>query len=173
MNYEYNKDGSIKGPKQIKKKTSSKNNKDSIVDEAIRRYTPGLYKEIKHNEKIDGKCIVETKSGIQVQSEGEKLIADFLFDNDIEFEYDKLIKFPGDLKCWARPDFILKGTNIIIEYWGMCKDRADNPVYNQNLERKKGLYLQEEMKLIEIFNEDLKNLSQVLREKLESFGIEL
>ena len=45
-----------------------------------------------------------TKAGHGVQSEGEKIIADRLFECGIDYIYDSLIEIDGE---WIRPDFIL------------------------------------------------------------------
>ncbi|MEK6947405.1 MAG: hypothetical protein AABX32_07405, partial [Nanoarchaeota archaeon] len=70
-----------------------------------------------------------TKAGHGVQSEGEKIIADRLYECGINYIYDSLIEVNGE---WIRPDFILPGLNdLIIEYKGM-----DEFEYNQKFERK-------------------------------------
>jgi len=57
-----------------------------------------------------------------------------LWDNKIPFEYDKLISFDdnedGDYFFSARPDFSIKDTNILIEYWGMKYGKQSNPRYD-------------------------------------------
>ena len=68
-----------------------------------------------------------TKAGHGVQSEGEKIIADRLYDCGIDYIYDSLIEIDGE---WIRPDFILPGLNdLIIEYKGM-----DDFEYHENFQ---------------------------------------
>ncbi|MCX6708010.1 MAG: hypothetical protein NT001_07835 [Candidatus Woesearchaeota archaeon] len=138
------------------------------------------------NREVNKKCKILTKKGIYVQSEGEKKIADWLYDNNIEFDYDKLIRFGEDEEdfndsfdqpLWARPDFRIKGTNIIIEYWGVLNDPIEKKnrnlelndieeTYIDEIERKRALYQQEEMILIEIFGSDLDELDKSLKHKI-------
>jgi len=126
------------------------------------KYNPLPYKVKKerYNSWVKNKCNLPTKSGIMVQSHGEKLIADFLWDNNIDFDYDILIEFgkneTPDYVLWARPDFIIKGTNIFIEYWGLKYGKSAKPSYDKRVEKKIALYEQEEIRLIEVFCEDLK-----------------
>lgn len=115
-------------------------------------------------DEVKDRCIIPTKKdGLLVQSEGERLIADYLYDHDQDFFYDKLIKGLGG---WARPDFRLKQKKIVIEYWGLKKGRADNPQYDEKAEKKIERYRLWDYKLIEVFNEHLPILDDYLREQL-------
>ena len=131
------------------------------------------YHEARFNRLIKSKCTIRTKSGIKVQSHGEKLIADFLFDNDILFLYDDLRKWI----MWIRPDFLIPEPCIAIEYWGL-KDRDgssdyDEEVitkYNEDIEWRKGVYKCENVPLIEIFRSDLPLINKILRLELKEVG---
>ena len=68
------------------------------------------------------------KAGHGVQSEGERIIADRLYECEIDYVSDSLIEVDGE---WIRPDFILPGlNNLIIEYKGIvifnCKTFIKN-----------------------------------------------
>jgi hypothetical protein len=133
------------------------------------------YTEHHFEEEVEKHKTISTKGGDDVQSEGEHKIADFLYDNNIDYFYDKLLKLdedePDDKSYWVRPDFIIKGKNVVIEYWGMKYGRADNPKYDDRAERKKALYEQEGYILIEVFAEQLEILEDYLKEKLNDAGI--
>jgi len=117
------------------------------------------------DDDVKQHCQVPTDiPGLLVWSEGERLIANYLFDHKIDFFYDTLIK---GLSGWARPDFRLKKKKIVIEYWGMKKGRAINPTYDEKAEKKLELYRLWDYKLIEVFNEHLPFLDHYLAEQLD------
>ena len=59
---------------------------------------------------------LKTKLGYLVMSNGEKKIANFLFDKGIKAEYEKdILFFP---ESWCNPDFFLLNFNIFIEFYG-------------------------------------------------------
>ncbi len=75
----------------------------------------------------------ETLDGQRVRSRAEKIIADFLFEHDIDYTYE-LSYYPKDLAKYAKndedaarmkeideikPDFYLKDHHIIWEHWGI------------------------------------------------------
>ena len=141
-----------------------------------------------------------TFKGLNIQSEhksnGEKYISDFLFEHDIEFEYEK--KFDWDSKIY-KPDFtIFANTNnskspyIILEHWGIDENKKYGQVpknwtksyqeYKNEMERKREFWKNKNEVLIETsitdFNFDKqskisgKETFQLrLKEKLENEGV--
>ena len=100
-------------------------------------------KEIEKNLKF------MTKAGHGVQSEGERIIADRLYECGIDYIYDSLIEIDGE---WIRPDFILPGLNdLIIEYKGM-----DDFEYNEKFERKLMILAAAGMRVMVLRQRDLK-----------------
>jgi len=92
-----------------------------------------------------------TKAGHGVQSEGEKIIADRLYDCGIDYIYDSLIEIDGE---WIRPDFILPGLNdLIIEYKGM-----DDFEYNEKFERKLMILAAAGMRVMVLRQRDLEKI---------------
>jgi hypothetical protein len=67
--------------------------------------------------KVELNKTIETKSGTLVQSDGERLIVEWLAANDIAFRYDERIRIVEGYAI--RPDFYLPEFDIYIEYWGM------------------------------------------------------
>ncbi|RKZ32792.1 hypothetical protein DRQ33_05265 [bacterium] len=97
--------------------------------------------------KVKRNCNINTKSGIKVQSNGEKRIANWLYDRNIQFIYDKPLY--GVLLGGYRPDFRIKrsrGKDIIIEYWG----RMDLKKYRIKRRKKKKFYMKKGFILISI-----------------------
>jgi len=90
------------------------------------------YKELKalresHTMGIDS-CMYKSK--------GEKRIADFLFEHNVLYEYEKSFYYDGGI---YRPDFYIEnknGTNIIIEYFGI----VNNPKYNKEKKKKQNYW---------------------------------
>lgn len=88
-----------------------------------------------------------TKKGHEVRSSYERQVADFLFENDIEYEYEPKIDGP------YIPDFKI-GNNIFIEVWGMLG--IDD--YKHRKEQKMKYYNTEEMNIISIIPTDMNSL---------------
>lgn len=74
-----------------------------------------------------------TLSGVAVKSDGEKWIADFLFEQGIGFEYEKIHLANGHP---YRPDFTLRnlhGETVILEHWGVSSvKRDDDTIFDGN-----------------------------------------
>ena len=96
-----------------------------------------------------------TKAGHLVQSEGERIIADRLYECWIDYIYDSLIEIDGE---WIRPDFILPGLNdLIIEYKGM-----DDFEYNEKFERKLMILAAAGMRVMVLRPKDLERIGEII-----------
>jgi len=105
---------------------------------------------------------IETRSGTLVQSDGERIISDYLHSRCISFRYDERIRL---IEGYAiRPDFYLPEYDVYIEYWGM--DTLD---YKIGMMKKQKLYQMEGKKLISLYFKDKTRLTEILREKLSAF----
>ena len=104
---------------------------------------------------------IQTKDGTFVQSTGERLIADWLFRNNIEYRYDERFRIIDGMA--VRPDFYLPEFDVYIEYWGM--NTAD---YKIGMLKKQKLYQQQGKKIISLYPKDKDNLDNILRKKLEN-----
>lgn len=100
---------------------------------------------------------LQTKSGVLVRSKAEQIIADFLFDNQIRFEYEKPVLFCD----WPfRPDFYLLDYGCYIEYLGLW-NAPNNDVrheYQMACENKKKQFEKagwEKWANIDLFESDL------------------
>jgi hypothetical protein len=106
--------------------------------------------------------------GHYVRSEAEQTIDNFLFRNGIIHAYEK--RLPGD-KCFYC-DFYIPPLNkitqsIYIEYWGVENDEN----YLEGKKTKLEIYNREQLQLIEITKNNLKNLKTYLTEKLRLFHV--
>ena len=106
-------------------------------------------KEIEKNLKF------MTKAGHGVQSEGERIIADRLYECGIDYIYDSLIEIDGE---WIRPDFILpRLNNLILEYKGM-----DDFEYNEKFERKLMILAAAGMRVMVLRPKDLERVREII-----------
>lgn len=97
---------------------------------------------------------IRCSDGHMVRSYYERAFDNLLNRNCIEHEYDPHLPF--NRRCMA--DFKIK--NVYVEIWGMMEDSK----YRERREKKLKLYRENECKLLEIFPEDFKNLSQKMSE---------
>ncbi len=113
--------------------------------------------------KVEINKTIVARAGTLVQSDGERLIADWLAAHNIVYRYDERYRILGGHAI--RPDFYLPELDIYIEYWGM--DTAD---YKIGMLKKQQLYQQEGKRIISIYPQDRPRLDAVLQAKLEIFG---
>jgi hypothetical protein len=113
--------------------------------------------------KVELNKTITAKAGTLVQSDGERIIADWLTTHDIAYRYDERFRILSGHSI--RPDFYLPELDIYIEYWGM--DTAD---YKIGMLKKQQLYQQEGKRLISLHPSDKPRLDTLLRAKLALFG---
>jgi len=125
-------------------------------------------REVKNDLSEKSPASFKAIDGHYVRSEAEQTIDNFLFRNGIIHAYEK--RLPGD-KCFYC-DFYIPPRNkitqsIYIEYWGMENDETNLERKNTKLE----IYKREQLQLIEITKNNLKNLRAYLTEKLRLFHV--
>lgn len=110
-----------------------------------------------------------------LKSRGEKLIADFLFENSVDYKYE--YNFPWGSRTY-KPDFTLFKTNstgVVIEYFGL----AGESDYDAQMEEKKKYWSSRpDWELISLYPNDFARASsvgidQVLGERLVKAGVKL
>ncbi|MDQ3774719.1 MAG: UvrD-helicase domain-containing protein [Pseudomonadota bacterium] len=115
----------------------------------------------------------ESLEGEPVKSFGEKVIADFLFEHDIAYKYERNHWWSG---INYRPDFTIFQTSksgTIIEYFGLTGD----PDYDEMSEEKRAYWdAKKDWTLIELSRQDIvaggkESFIVLLRECLEAQGI--
>jgi len=113
--------------------------------------------------KVELSKTIQAEAGTLVQSDGERLIANWLAAHRIEFRYDERYRILNGHAI--RPDFYLPELDVYIEYWGL-----DTTDYQIGMLKKKQLYQQEGKRLISIHPPDKPDLDSLLRAKLSLFG---
>lgn len=109
--------------------------------------------------KVELNKTIQAKPGTLVQSDGERLIAEWLADAGIAYRYDERVRIVDGSAI--RPDFYLPEYDMYIEYWGM--DTAD---YKIGMLKKQKLYQQAGKRLISLYPTDKPQLGQILKRKL-------
>ena len=117
--------------------------------------TNSVSKREEFRKEIEKNLKFMTKAVHLVQSEGERIVADRLYECGIDYIYDSLIEIDGE---WIRPDFILPGLNdLIIEYKGM-----DDFGYNEKFERKLQILAAAGMRVMILRQRDLGRVREVI-----------
>ena len=107
------------------------------------------------NKEIEKNLKFMTKAGHGVQSEGERIIANRLYECEIDYIYDSLIEVNEE---WIRPYFILPGLNdLIIEYKGM-----DGFEYNEKFERKLMILVAAGLRVMVLKPRDLEKIKEII-----------
>ncbi|MHA2168577.1 MAG: hypothetical protein ACXAB7_01565 [Candidatus Kariarchaeaceae archaeon] len=122
---------------------------------------------LEHSESINqpnsyGQPLL-TQKGEVVRSNGEQLIANYLFQNRIAYQYESTIK--GMLT-----DFYLLDHHIAVEYWGMVHVKGDEgKKYRENMKYKMVKYQTFNIPLISLYPKELKRLDSVFPAKLNAY----
>ena len=99
------------------------------------------------------------KDGHLCKSISEIIIDDWLFENNISHEREKL--YPeGKYRC----DFIIG--NFFIEFFGLATALDIDPYYAETITKKREMCKKYKIPLIELYEKELYNLDQTLGEKL-------
>ena len=136
----------------------------------------GEYFEYLRNNEI------RTLKGEAVKSYEECLIANWLFRMGIEYQYETTYKESDtrtpDFRAY-KPDFYLKGTGVYLEHFGIDRQGntapyIDKTIYQQSMEWKRQLHVEQETTLIESYHyeQQEKCLLTNLEYKLREVGVE-
>jgi hypothetical protein len=109
-----------------------------------------------------------TLNGEVVKSGGERMIADYLYENNIRYEYEKPMTDSRGRRI-SRPDFYLPDHNVYVEYWGMVNSDQTHrrQAYIKSMEWKKQRYRENGIKFVSIYPQDLGNLDGALKARLQ------
>lgn len=122
-----------------------------------------------------------TLQGERVKGYQELLIANWLFLNSVDYDYEApyVTKRRLEVGFDYRPDFRIKDTNIYIEHFGIDRDgntRADidKEAYALSMTRKRELHAEKETILLETYHYDWYegNLENRLAKQLNQLGVE-
>ncbi|MDA7746011.1 UvrD-helicase domain-containing protein [Psychromonas sp.] len=123
-----------------------------------------------------------TLKGELVKGYQELIIANWLFLNSIEYEYEPkyVTKRRIEVGFDYRPDFLISGTSIYLEHFGISRDGStrtdiDAKDYNEKIQSKRNLHKECETTLIETFHYDWveENLENRLTELMAGHNIEI
>lgn len=112
-----------------------------------------------------------TLSDDRVKSHGEWMIANFMYCQGIDFQYEKLFDIKGYPRYKHKPDFTIKSKgDIYLEYFGIdghgeTAPWIDSEYYRSSMEWKRNVHTECKTKLLSLTYQDLKD--GVLLKKLE------
>lgn len=102
--------------------------------------------------------------GHSVRSRSEMLIDNWLYMAEIVHAYERKLPVEEDVYC----DFYLPAGKLYIEFWGIENDAK----YAERKRAKKAVYAKYGFNLIELNDEDVRNLDDILPAKLLKFGVQ-
>lgn len=115
-----------------------------------------------YDTQIELNKTIRASDGTLVQSDGERIIAEWLTARSIRYRYDERIRI---IEGYAvRPDFYLPEFDLYIEYWGM--DTLD---YKIGMLKKQKVYQMTSKKLVSLYAADKPNLAENLKKKLSKY----
>lgn len=119
--------------------------------------------KVKYSKVFDNEPLFKTKTGHMVRNKAEKLIADFLHDNNLLFQYNIAVS-------WADKDdfkaaFFIPKLNLYLEHfkYDYIKD------YEKLMKWKIKQYEKHKKKLVFTVSEDEKSIEEALKIKLKPF----
>ena len=127
-------------------------------------------------EEMLNKEQIITIKGELVKSKGEALIANFLFCNNIDYEYEKLYPHMLESNKTYKPDFTLNlgGENIYIEYFGLSNYKADKLQRYEKIRKiKEDYHKKHHTKFIKLDYDYNQSLLLNLKEQLITMGFTL
>ena len=127
-------------------------------------------------ENISNQEVIYTLKGELVKSKGEALIANFLFCNNIEYEYEKIYEKLMPDKRTYKPDFTLDlgGMKIYIEYFGLSNYQEDTYYrYKKIKKMKEDYHAKNHTKFIKIDYMPNENILETLKSELIKMGFKL
>ncbi len=104
--------------------------------------------------------------GHVVRSQAELIIDNWLFHYQLLHAYDYPLQFGLEGK---RCDFYLPLEELYIEFWGLLSETT----YAINRKHKLELYKKANLKLLELFPQDLPILTEILKKKFSAFGVNI
>jgi DNA helicase-4 len=126
-----------------------------------------------------------TLNGERVKSVGEKIVADYLFEHDISYGYEKVWLWGSQI---YRPDFSIyeQQKDYAIEFWGIDENDPGKQVppewsqtwdeYYAEMQAKRAFWNEKSVVLIETSIQDLRNgreaFEGILKSKLTKAGID-
>jgi len=101
---------------------------------------------------------------INLESEGEELIAEFLEDKGIKFKKQVEIKLNNDTKAFRVADFYLENYKVYIEFFGRWNIEENRLKYNQ----KRKIYEENKLPCIYLYPDNLGILEFLFYRRISS-----
>lgn len=142
--------------------SNNRNNLKNVVDDML--------------ERLLNREVVYTINGELVKSKGEAMIANFLFCNNIDYEYEKLYEELVSDRRTYRPDFTLNfaGQDVYIEYFGLSNYKEEEMNTYEKIRKMKEAYHKEHnTKFIKLDYKRGEDLIETLQKELIRMGFKL
>jgi len=149
-------------PEILTKKSIINSLKEVQGDSAPEEKNESNNTTVEFREKFEAKH--RSADGHYVRSRAEMLIDNWLYMSEIVHAYERKLPIEEDVYC----DFYLPVGKVYIEFWGMENDER----YRERKKEKLRIYEKYGFNLIELDDNDIKNLDDVLPKKLLRFGIQ-
>lgn len=148
---------------------------EAYIEKKIRETKDILQKTMDiADQKVNGN-FPTTIRGERVKSKGEAVIANFLYCNGIDYQYERVYdELVGERQVY-RPDFSIDvgGEKIYIEYFGMSGSDIDNRSYNRIRRQKEDFHRQKHNKFIALDYLPQRRYLNVLSNELKKLGVVL
>ena len=158
-------------------------NKYDTFDEYFQHYKKKKIREKSSNPSAVRKAIYDiiekdlnsehiyTIRGELVKSKGEAIIANYLFCNGIDYEYEKVYEEILEDNKTYKPDFTLDigGETIYIEYFGMSKYKNRMSTYEKIRAKKEEYHRLHKTKFIAVDYAPGEKIIDTLKQKLKQF----
>lgn len=105
-----------------------------------------------------------TTDGHSVRSRSEMIIDNWLYMAEIVHAYERKLPIEEEVYC----DFYLPAGKLYIEFWGMENDLK----YAERMKVKRAVYAKYGFNLIDLNDEDVRNLDDILPARLLKYGVQ-
>lgn len=127
-----------------------------------------IFSDIEIDYRLRYQAKFRCNDGHYVRSKSEKIIDDWLYNNNIIHAYEKKI-IGENMIC----DFYIKSKlpeqDIYIEYWGL---EDNNTRYSERKNKKQNLYKKLNLRLLNLNEQDIQNLEDRLGDQLKKLGLD-
>ncbi len=119
--------------------------------------------ELSFREKFQSSANLRTTDGHWVRSKAEVMIDNWLYMMGLVHAYERRLPIEEEAYC----DFYIPAGKVYIEYWGY----ENNPEYLERKKIKQRLYQKYDLNLIELSEQQVRNLDDELPQLLLPFGV--
>ena len=135
----------------------------NIISDTIDSNNLNAISEQSFREKFRESAKFRTTDGHWVRSKAEVMIDNWLYMAELVHAYERRLPIAEEMYC----DFYIPAGKVYLEYWGYENDAK----YLERKREKQRLYRQYELNLIEIIDENVRDLDDFLPKMLLNFGV--